>query len=161
MNLTEVIEKYGNFELSEEIVEKLESLTRPKNIFNLKHHDDYWWINGEGFVDVDSWSNWGVDFSRLKIGNIFMTEEEAKADLEKRRVETLLLKHGGRRKFNACGMNYWIQYDIKKRTLQIGVKMDGMWDQGTVYFDGIMDAECAIEAIGEKRIINALFKAED
>ena len=86
-----------------------------------------------------------------------MTEEEAEKDVERRKVETLLLKYGGRRWFKDDTPNYFI------RVYENGGWLTSDWTnhspiQGTIYFDTEKQAIDAIEEIGEDKIIEALFE---
>lgn len=162
MKLKDWFIKYGDIEIPEDLRQKLMELVRSQDVWNLKHHDDYWWINGEGFIDVDSWSHWPGDISRLEIGNVFLTEEEAEADLERRKVEALLLKHGGRREFKVNAENWilWAHHytDCPERELEIIMNNNFLSLGGVIHFDSEADIKNALKVIGKERIINALFR---
>lgn len=57
--------------------------------------DDYWFIDAEGDVDEDMWSSDGLalDTGRKSIGNIYRTEAEALAQVEKLKAKARIDKY--------------------------------------------------------------------
>ena len=167
MKLKDLAEKYGEQEVlcwAERADESLEWVNiklgkpNPKTVWDLeKGVDNYYYVDETGDVGISTWYDWECDRGRFNIGIAFLTEEEAEKDVERRKVETLLLKHGGRRWFkddSGTGekMNWHIFYGF-----DISVGWGGA-RQGTIYFDTKEQAQKAIDKIGADRIKEALFE---
>lgn len=163
MKLSDLMDKYGDWHVDLKSVignDEIESVTidltkpKPKSVWDLKDGDVYYVIDSNGNVPTCyKWIGHGCD--EREVGNVFMTKEEAEHEIERRKVETLLLKCGGRRWFKkAPSENYYIW-------LRQGggiVISDTSPVLGTIYFDSREQAERAIAEIGEARIKQALFK---
>lgn len=167
MKLKDLIAQYGEYEIDSkcvvgecEIERIVIDLTKPKpkSVWELKSGDKYFILYSDGVVTEYEWrENGNISKSYRDQGNIFLTKEEAERDLERRKVETLLLKYGGRRWFkddSGTGeeMNWYIFYGY-----DVSVGWGGT-RQGTIYFDTKEQAEKAISEIGEERIRKALFE---
>lgn len=61
-----------------------------------KDGDTYYFVNSDTTTIRDTWTNHDVDYNRKSIGNIFKTEEEAKAEIEARKVVAELRATEGR-----------------------------------------------------------------
>lgn len=155
MKLKDLMEQYGEYTVPDEWIDKLEK-PKPKTVWDLKDGDSHVWVDSFGEVDVDDvkWEECECDRQARAVGNVFLTEEEAEKDIERRKVEALLLKHGGRRWFKD-GVANWL----------IVIAKDGLtWFihnkpiQGVIYFDSEIQAEKAISEIGEERLKQALFE---
>ena len=164
MRLKDLLEKYGEYEVDlKKVVGKteIESVTidltkpRPKSVWELKDGDWYHCINVKGEVMSDVWRE--VVYPEREVGNAFLTKEDALKDVERRKVESLLIKHGGRRWLEHGHMNYFIEYDRKANKLDSVCTGRFLW-QGLIYFDSHEQAEKAISEIGEERIRKALFE---
>lgn len=167
MKLKDLLEKYGEYEVDlKTVVGKAEiesvtiDLTKPKqkSVWELKDGDPYVLLGDDGYITTleTHWST-GLTKNHINGGNAFLTINEAENERERRRVETLLLKHGGRRWLEHGHMNYFIEYDRKPNKLDVVCTGRFLW-QGLIYFDTREQAEKAIQEIGEQRIINALFE---
>lgn len=159
MKLKELMNMYGEYEVPQELVDKFELLKKPKSktIWNLAYNDLYNWIDGEGNIGTHHWCEDEVDLNLRKAGNVFLTYKEAAGEKERREVEALLLKYGGRR-WLKNNMNNWyiaINYDSHATYLNFTLQ-----DQlpGTIYFDSREELIEALFKIGEKRVENALFE---
>lgn len=160
------MEKYGEYEVGSkcvvgecEIERIVIDLTKPKpkTVWDLKGGDEHVWVDGFGKIkDQYLWTPKSLDEEAREIGNIFMTKEEAEKDVERRKVEVLLLKHGGRRWFNGHSHNFRIGLDDYEEHLKVYILMTPT--QGTIYFDTSARAEKAIQEIGEERLKKALFE---
>ena len=163
MKLKDLIEKYGEQEVlcwAERADESLEWVNikleppKPKTVWDLKEGDTIFIITCDGFIEDDKW--YGCFDDERDNGNIFLTYEDAEKDVERRKIETLLMKHGGRRWFrmgSICNYYMWVN---TSDSLVVGCTGVGM--QGLIYFDTREKAEKAISEIGEERIKKALFE---
>lgn len=89
-----------------------------------------------------------------------MTKEEAEDEIERRKVETEMLRLGGRREFKNGENNYYIVCDFDSSNFAIRIfnnKSDGFAPM-TIYFDSAKECRNAIETIGEDRIKKYIFK---
>ena len=135
---------------------------KPKNVWDLKNDDTYYLIDIDGDVMNATWNNIDIDIDSnfRKIGNVFLTKEEAENDVERRKVETEMLHLGGRREFKNGENNYYIVCDFDSSHFAIRVfnnKSDGFAPM-TIYFDSAKECRNAIEKIGEDRIKKYIFK---
>ena len=169
MKLKELVEKYGEQEVlcwAERADESLEWVNikleppKPKTVWDLEKGDKYFVVcyNKSTYTcEMRTWGNGDYEKAGREIGILFLTKEEAEKDGERRKVETLLLKHGGRRWFKEDTPNYFI------RVHENGRWLTSDWTnhspiQGTIYFDTEKQAKDAIEQIGSVRIGKALFE---
>lgn len=157
MKLKDLINKFGEYEVPQELIDKFELLEKPKpkTIWNLKYNDLYNWIDGEGNIGIHHWCEDEIDLNLRKAGNAFLTYKEAVGEKERREVEALLLKYGGRRWFKKSGENWILRLDKHNQATRFEV---GEPYQGFIYFDSHEEAVNACEQIGNKRIVNALFE---
>lgn len=146
----------GNYldEISEDLLEPYTE--KPKSVWDLKEGDTYYVICGYGEVLETTWK-YNIDSNSRKIGNAFLTKEEAEYELERRKIETEMIKLGGRRKFKHDGDNYGLYYC--EGTNNITLCRHTLY-QGLIYFDSIEEASNAIETIGEERIKKYIFGVE-
>lgn len=157
MKLKDLINKFGEYDVPQELIDKFELLEKhkPKTIWNLKYNDLYNWIDGEGNIGTHHWCEDEIDLNLRKAGNTFLTYKEAAGEKERREVEMLLLKYGGRRWFKKSGENWILRLDKHNQATRFEV---GEPYQGFIYFDSHEEAVNACEQIGNKRIVNALFE---
>lgn len=165
MKLKDLIEQYGEYEVSAtkgdwcdagHITLELNK-PKPKTVWDLEKGDNHHWIDITGDVCINvPWKDTEEDKRSREIGIVFLTKEEAEKDVERRKVETLLIKHGGRRWFNGYNHNFHIGLDEYEEHLKAYILMTPT--QGTIYFDTSARAEKAIDEIGEDRIKKALFE---
>ena len=164
MKLKELVEQYGEYEVSasfqfgssEGIQIRLEP-PKPKTntVWELKDGDPHYWIDGVGKVkECGVWSNESYDPMARDVGNVFLTKEEAEKEIERRKVETLLLKHGGRRRFKEDGNNFYL---VREGYSFETYQEHWIRHLGAIYFDTEEQARNAVNEIGEERITEALF----
>ena len=160
MKLKDLIDNFGECEVPQELVDKFELLKRPKTktIWDLEYNDLYNWIDEEGDIDTHYWCADGIDLNIRKVGNAFVSYEEAEKEVERREVETLLLKHGGRRWFKEGGKENWFIAFNRSEGLFKSFYTIKDQQQGTIYFNTYEQAQKAIEQIGEERLIKVLFE---
>ncbi len=168
MKLKDLIEQYGEYEVSEtkgdwcdagHVTLELKKPS-PKTVWDLKNDDVYYYINADGYVNISTYAEIESEENGVNVGNTFLTKEEAEQDVERRKVETLLLKHGGRRWFkrhkkadNESNVYIWYN-DISEELKYYNTQPS----QGCIYFDTKEQAEKAISEIGADRIKKALFE---
>ena len=135
---------------------KLETY-KPKSVWDLKEGDKCFFVTSAGNI-----LDWYWDLQPTKIGNCFLTKEEAEYELERRKIETEMLRLGGRRniKIDICDDNYYIMYDNKTRNLAY-FNRNWMHSQGSIFFDTYVDVDKAVKAIGEDRIKKYIFGVEE
>jgi hypothetical protein len=154
MKLSDLANKYGDYEISEENFVKY--FQKPKSVWDLREGDEYFLISESGDVSFSTIFNQYYYNEKLKIGNTFLTKEEAEKDLLRRKVETALLECGGRRWFDVHNYNYHIGLDDCEEHLKAYILLTPT--QGIIYFDSIEQAEKAISIIGEQKIKEILFE---
>ena len=129
-----------------------------KSVWDLGVGDEYYHIEiGHNQVNKLVWDCEKYDFNSRSMGNAFLTKEEAEFELERRKIETEMLRFGGSRinKWNApvfitCG-----------GSLDVEWANDTCWfPQGAILFEKCEDAENAIYEIGEDRIKKYIFGVE-
>ena len=165
MKLKELIDRYGDYEVclttaKHDGVEIKIRKSKPKTVWELQDGDSYWMVDDEGHIYDAQWYEGDYLVYVRDISNAFLTKEEAEADLERRKVETLLLKHGGRRWYRSDiltekTLNWTLWYNDVSNELKV---CNCSPSQGAIYFDNWRDAEKAIEEIGDERIKKALFE---
>ena len=78
MKLSEFIEKYGDHEVADELIEML----KPKGDWIPKMNDTYWKINICGEVVYGLWEDCYFDYFALNKRNVYRTKEEAQFALD-------------------------------------------------------------------------------
>lgn len=135
---------------------------KPKSVWDLKYGDDYWYINSFGHVRKTSY---GLedDFKRMiEFGNAFLTEEEAKHEVERRKCEAILLKYGTRdiRSLDDDTNKYYIIFDNSFDKIIVPY-CEYMKSQGTIYFKSAKIARKAIDEVGEERLKKYIFNVKE
>lgn len=160
MTLKELYEKYGELGVPEcfaKYYEYFDKLAPAKTIWNLQDGDECWASNGEEAYDFN-WQNWASEIESRKLGFIHLTQEEAEAEVERRKVETLLIKYGGRREYIPDDHNYILtQREYDSNDIKIS-EIDGRALAGTIYFSDTTDVWNALLLIGIDRVANAMFR---
>lgn len=127
---------------------------KPKSVWDLKKGDTYYVISGYNEVIETTWIKYNIDNNSREIGNAFLTKAEAEFERERRKIETEMLRLGGRRNFKFDGDNYGIYYC--EGTNNITLCRHTLY-QGLIYFDSIEKASNAIKTIGEDRLKRYIF----
>lgn len=141
-------------EIHEDLLEPY--IEKPKSVWDLKEGDEYFLIFGDGNVSGTTWGDCTSDKKFREIGNAFLTREEAEFEIERRKIETEMLRLGGRRKFNRGKDNYYITYDYVVKDL-VYLNRNWVHDQGGIYFDTDIDAINAVKTIGKDKIKKYIF----
>lgn len=113
----------------------------------------YYYFNSDGTVYKDEWEDHLVDKGRLKVGNVFLLEEEALAEVEKRKVEKEI--NDFRSPFIFGRRNWYLFMDENKQIFPI-FDLDEV-TYGVVYFESKEKVEEAIETVGIDRIKKYIF----
>lgn len=135
---------------------------KPKNVWDLKYGDDYWYINSFGHVRKTSY---GLedDFKRMiEFGNAFLTEEEAKHEVERRKCEAILLKYGTRDMMSLGDKTkkYYIMYNYNSDKIEICIHYY-LGLQGTINFKTEELAQKAIDEVTEERLKKYIFNVKE
>lgn len=173
MKLKDLMKKYGEREIAEfdfeKAFEKLDNdendgavlievlKKKTKSIWDLEEGDNYILETDTGGIMDCEVRHKGIFEQSREVGNIFLDQYEALHDIERRKVEAMLLKHGGRRWFNENSENFYIYCDMDIKVIDCTNTYDFHY-QGSIYFDSEIQAEKAIEEIGADRIRDALFE---
>lgn len=145
-------------EIHEDLLEPY--IEKPKSVWDLKEGDTYYSIYGDG--NVSSEKKWfGDDYENnyIEMGNAFLTKEEAEFECKHRKIETEMLRLGGRRKFNSGKDNYYIMYDYFVKDL-LYLNRNWVHSQGSIFFDTYVDVDKAVKAIGKDKIKKYIFGVE-
>lgn len=136
-------------------------IEKPKTVWELQKGDKCFFINAIGSMIPVKWDGTYCAIRNLEIGNVFLTKEKAEYELERRKVETEMLRLGGRREFKNGENNYYIvcDFDTHYSIVVFNNKTDGFAPM-TIYFDSAIDAIDAVQEIGEDRIKKYIFGVE-
>ena len=146
-------------EIHEDLLEPY--IEKPKSVWDLKEGDTYYSIYGNGNVSSEKkWFDDDYENNYREIGNVFLTREEAEFEVERRRIETKMIRLGGKRKPEQGKANWFFEYRPSSGGIEI------LWssyetDQGVIYFDSEEKAEEAVEIIGKDRIKKYIFRVEE
>ncbi len=151
----EIAEKYKGYEVDEEKLKEFLTPPKPKTVWDLKYGDRYYYISPNGNVWGNKWDDCTLDSGRRSIGNCFLTYEEAKFEVERRKVEAILLKYGGRR-FKNSERNYYLYYDHEDNLIR-KTMVDTCQSQGIIFFDDDKVIDQAIKEAGEDNIKKYIF----
>lgn len=152
MKLSEYIEKYGDCEVTDEIDKCI--VKALKTVYDLNYGDRYFFLSASGVIQRETWSNDGSDFNRERIGNAFLTVEDALFARERLKVIAELKKYAKEfsvEEWKNCDLNkHCIRYDFRVR--RVGVIMAFSVKGTELYFESEEKAQEAIEAVGEDRV---------
>lgn len=155
IKIEEITEKYKGYEVDEEKLKEFLIPPKPKTVWDLKIGDRYWFLDSYGTVRDCVFGNSVIDNGRRAIGNCFLTREEAEFEVERRKVETILLKYG-RREYKSKD-NYYMYCDYYQSP-SIEINWCGSaQNQGTIYYDTKELLNQAIEEAGEDNIKKYIF----
>lgn len=157
MTLSEWIRKNGDMIVTDEM---MQMVTKPDKKRKLpEYEEDYWILNQCGAIVKSVWLDDSDDAHRTKFGNVFFTEEEAKAARERLKIRAELLDLGGRETFKPGERNYLICYIHSSDEVTGAIYTD--CDHGTIYFDTEEETDDAIETIGKERLKKYWFRVEE
>ena len=159
IKVEEIAEKYKGYEVDEEKLKEFLTPPKPKTVWDLKYGDRYYYISPNGNVWGNKWDDCTLDSGRRSIGNCFLTYEEAKFEVERRKVEAILLKYGGRR-FKNSERNYYLYYDHEDNLIR-KTMVDTCQSQGIIFFDDDKVIDQAIKEAGKDNIKKYIFGVYD
>lgn len=162
MKLNELMEKYGEYEVKEGFMDLLEK-PKPKTVYDLKYGDRYFFLTASGIVQGGTWKNDSSDFNRQRIGNSFLTEEDAEFARERLKVIAELKKYTKEFSDEEWKDNktqkYYIVYRYSGdyiRSILTYTSKDSV-----LYFESPEKIQEAIDAIGEERIKKYYFGVKE
>ena len=129
----------------------------PKTVWDLKNGDECYFLASDGDILYWAWDNNPLKIRRRELGDLFLSKEEAENESERRKIETEMLRLGGRRKFKFDGDNYGIY--LCEGANNVTLCRHTLY-QGLIYFDSFYEASNAIKAIGEDRLKKYIFGVE-
>lgn len=133
----------------------------PKNAWELQDGDECYFINVNGSVLSGPWDGNPLQIGSRKTGNVFLTKEEAEFEVERRKIETEMLRLGGRRVFKKEENNYYIVCDFDSHyDIWIFNNKSNSFGIGTIYFDSAKEGTNAIDSIGKDRLKKYIFGVE-
>lgn len=152
MKLSEYIEKYGDCEVTDEIDKCIVKM--PKTVYDLKYGDSYFSLTALGTIMPAIWHNVGSDWNRERIGNVFLTEEDAKFASERLKVIAELKKYA-----KEFSVEEWKNRDLNKHCIRYDSQscrvyvMVSFFVKGTeLYFESKEKAQEAIKWVGKDRV---------
>lgn len=158
IKVEEIAEKYKGYEVDEERLKEFLIPPKPRTVWDLKEGDRYYYFDDYDGVSFSTWNDIDVDITRRYFGNCFLTKEEAEFEVERRKVEAILLKYG-RRGFKYSEDNYYIFYERDESSIVICC-YESFQDQGVIYFDTEELCQKAIEEAGKDNIKKYIFGIE-
>ena len=135
---------------------------KPESVWDLKEGDEYYYIDYYGEIKSVFNECCDEDLSIIEIGNAFLTREEAKHEVERRKCEAILLKYGTRdmRSLGDDTNKYYIIFDNSVDKI-IFPCCNYMQNQGTIYFESKELAQKAIKEVGEDRLKKYVFNVKE
>ena len=137
---------------------------KSKTVWDLKSGDKCYFVTVVGHVFPGTWSNLNAQIENRKLGNVFLTKEDAEYELERRRIENEMLRLGGRRKFKKGELNWYIYFGVSvtnKNSIRYNYDIDNNDGICRIYFDSFKDCSNAVNLIGEDKIKKYLFGVEE
>lgn len=122
---------------------------RPKNIWDitLEYPETYYVLNNDGSIENGVFNSLSDENARI-VNSAFLTREEAKFELERRKIEAIMRKYS--RPFTMGKKNWTIVYYYTQDKVMLGSYTD--WVFRTPYFESEEIAEKVIDEIGENRL---------
>lgn len=136
-----------------------------KTVWDLKSGDEYYYIDMCGGFDITTFgvgSCW-ADKKMIEIGNAFLTEKEARFEVERRKCESILLKYGTRDLMSLGDKytkKYHIQYDYDVNKIMI-FKHYSIGIQGVINFKTEELAQKAIDEVTVERLKKYIFNVKE
>lgn len=161
-------EYFYNLKNSEKTGVKEESDLEPyvenkKSVWSLKNGDECYFIASDGDVLAITWDNWNAQIKNRESGNCFLKKEEAEYEIERRKIETEMLRLGGTRKINELNSNvvYTIQMHFGLKYVYVRSFDIKQAPIGVIFFNYRKQAIKALETIGEEKIKKYIFGVEE
>ena len=172
LSLLELLEEYkepwnidnilANCEVIEdEEISKLLTPQKPKTVWDLKDGDKCFKVHCNGAIEARNWNKNDDNLNKCReLGFIFLTKEEAEFEVERRKCEVIMLKHGTRDTVpeNLEHVYKWtIGIDNKNKATHSNF----IWrvvSSGTIWFATKELVHKTIEEIGEDRLKKYVLK---
>lgn len=134
-------------------------IEKPKTVWDLKEGDYYVIANINGGVSEIHWDGMAVEKGWRELGNCFLTKEEAKFEVERRKIETEMLRLGGRRYLKLLKENYCFCFDSEFSSISCEC-FSCLGICSSIYFDSEKEALKALNTIGKDKIKKYIFGVE-
>ena len=135
---------------------------KPKSVWDLTEEDMYYYIDCYGEID-STFYDCDEDVDIIKCGNAFLTEKEARFEVERRKCEAILLKYGTRDMMSLANYRtdkFYIIYNNYDNLIEIERKQY-IHTQGTIYFESKEMAQKAIDEVTEERLKKYVFNVNE
>lgn len=156
-----LIDKNGEYEVKDEEISKLLTPQKPKTVWDLKDGDKCFKVHCNGAIEARNWNKNDDNLNKCReLGFIFLTKEEAEFEVERRKCEVIMLKHGTRDTVpeNLEHVYKWtIGIDNKNKATHSNF----IWrvvSSGTIWFATKELVHKTIEEIGEDRLKKYVLK---
>lgn len=159
--MNEEIKKYIDEEVEkfkQELIDRVEEKTAYNSgYWRPKHNEIYYYLNASGYVDHSRWNDELVyDVDSLLIGNVFKTREDAKFEVERRKIEAVMKRYSSPFEYNK--KNYHIYID---NNAYLSINCSHYHNYGAYYFETREIAEQVIDEIGGERLKKYWFRLEN
>ena len=162
MNKQEILAEISELKDRLNKLEKMyDSLTPPYKRWRAEKDDDYYFIRAEGIVCFDRENEAIMDNSRYELGNYFETREEAEFEVERLKVIAELKEWATPpTDFDWDNNNRKYILEVRSTTEKcfLAIDYDYVYQLSDLYFRTKEQAENAIKAIGEDKIIKYYFR---
>ena len=159
IKLNEIQAKYGEYLVDEDKLKELLVKPKPKTVWDLEYGDKYYCLDNAGNINYITWHEDAYNLFQREIGNAFLTYDEAKIELERRKCEAIMLKYG-RRTFKYEDDNFLLRFNNADKKVFVEVWRTCQF-QGSIYFDTEELTQKAIDEIGEERLKKYIFRVEE
>lgn len=158
-NLTEAEEKEF-YRLVEKMNGKEPDKKQDAKVKKPQINECYYIVDNDGTITSCVWLDNNFDRRRWKLGNVFLTKQEAEFAREKRKVEVELERYAKEHNGPIRSDSFYLLYNNED-----GGKLDyDVWSvckpQGGVQFASKQLVFDAIEAVGKERILKYIFGVE-
>ena len=157
-NLTEAEEKEF-YRLVEKMNGKEPDKKQDAKVKKPQINECYYIVDNDGTITSCVWLDNNFDRRRWKLGNVFLTKQEAEFAREKRRIEVELERYAKEHNAPIPEDNYCILYDEDNEEFDFDVWI-GSKVQGTIVFTSKQLVFDAIKEIGKDRILKYIFGVE-
>ena len=159
IKLSEIESKYGEYLVDEDKLKELLVKPKPETVWDLEYGDKYYCLDNAGNINYITWHEDAYNLFQREIGNAFLTYNEAKFGLERRKCEATMLKYG-RRTFKYEGRNFLLRFNNTNKKVEVDFWSNYQF-QDSIYFDTEELAQTAINEIGEERLKKYVFRVEE
>lgn len=130
-----------------------------KTVWDLEERDECYSLTICGNVHHGFWDGSSSSIAIRELGELFLTREEAQDELERRKVETEMLRLGGRRHLKLHKENYCFCFDSQFSSISCEC-FSCLGICSSIYFDSEKEALKALNTIGKDKIKKYIFGVE-